>query len=66
MKIKKTAFVAAIIVFIVFIAACSPINPPADDKETVTVVDLANRKVDVPAKVPKVVCIGAGARRLFT
>ncbi len=66
MKIKKTAFVAAIIVFIVFIAACSPINPPADDKETVTVVDLANRKVDVPAKVQKVVCIGAGALRLFT
>lgn len=66
MKIKKIAFVAAIIVFIVFIAACSPINPPADDKETVTVVDLANRKVDVPAKVQKVVCIGAGALRLFT
>lgn len=62
---KRKVLIWIIVAVLCFLATgCE--RTPAQKDETRSVIDLANRSVEIPTKVNKVVCIGAGALRLFT
>ena len=71
MKIKKilAMLIVAAMAFALF--ACAPGDAPAvtdvENNDTITVTDMIGRNVDVkPGSYKKVVCIGAGALRMYS
>ncbi|MBR2937657.1 MAG: ABC transporter substrate-binding protein [Oscillospiraceae bacterium] len=66
---KKIAALLLAMTLLVSLAACGPKDPAATDgsTETITVTDMIGRTVTVtPGSYKKVVCIGAGALRMYS
>ena len=72
MKVKKLLSILLVFTMLLPLVACtvqdnSKNNSGDNNEETVTVTDMIGRKVTVsPGKYKKVVCIGAGALRMYT
>ena len=61
------ALVMALVAVCVFAAAVSEVAPEASKAQSVVVTDMVGREVEiVPGSYTRVVCIGAGALRVFT
>ena len=71
MKIKKILAMLLIAAMAFSLFACAPSDAPAatdpENNNTITVTDMIGRNVDVkPGSYKKVVCIGAGALRMYS
>ena len=72
MKVKKLLSILLVFTMLLPLVACtvqdnSKNNSGDNNEETVTVTDMIGRKVTVsPGKYKKVVCIGAGALRMYS
>ena len=64
MKIKRALFVLALLVISLNIVGCS-LAPAENNKAgTRVVTDVWGRKVEIPAEVKKIICLGSGAPRM--
>ena len=71
MKIKKLVAILLVAAMAFALFACAPSDAPAvtdgENNDTITVTDMIGRNVDVrPGSYKKVVCIGAGALRMYS
>ena len=68
MKVKRIFVVVLALVMVLAVCACTPGDPVTPEGEgTITVTDMVGREVTVnPGSYKKVVCIGAGALRMYS
>ena len=68
MKTKRIFVVVLALVMVLAVCACTPGDPVTPEGEgTITVTDMVGREVTVnPGSYKKVVCIGAGALRMYS
>ena len=68
MKTKRIFVVVLALVMVLAVCACTPGDPATPEGEgTITVTDMVGREVTVnPGSYKKVVCIGAGALRMYS
>ena len=68
MKIKRILSAVLVLAMALILCACVPVDPVTPQGEgTITVTDMVGREVTVkPGSYKKVVCIGAGALRMYS
>ena len=67
MSIKKLLAALLVCIMTVSLCACGPQKDPKPNGQEITVTDMIGRKVSVtPGSYKKVVCIGAGALRMYS
>ena len=67
MNVKKLLALLLAVVMVIGLCACGTQEKPSTGEVAVTVTDMIGREVDVvPGSYKKVVCIGAGALRMYS
>ena len=64
---KKIISLLLVLVMILSLCACVKIDPLVDGENSVTLIDMVERKVEIiPGSYKRVVCVGAGALRMYS
>ena len=64
---KKIISLLLVLVMILSLCACVKIDPLVDGENSVTLIDMVDRKVEIiPGSYKRVVCVGAGALRMYS